>query len=162
MNYVNILSTHTDSFQFMVVSTPKYIQRNKISAVILIHFVSIVDVGEVTAALDCISQLRSPSLAKTHVASAISMDSERERMFVHKVIFYYNSRTWICDFAVQDTKLTRQNNSGKWKNKNIVCDLASAKIRSLRHVIPYEMEDKCQHFRETYLAYYTTSLSVGS
>lgn len=93
MNYVNILSTHTDSFQFMVVSTPKYIQRNKISAVILIHFVSIVDVGEVTAALDCISQLRSPSLAKTHVASAISMDSERERMFVHKVIFYYNSRT---------------------------------------------------------------------
>jgi len=44
----------------------------------------------------------------------------------------------------------------------IVCDLASAKIRSLRHVIPYDMVDKCQHFREGYLAYYTTSLSVGS
>jgi hypothetical protein len=88
-----MLSTPTDNFQFMVVSTPKYIQLNKILAVIVIHFVSIVDVGEGTAALECISQLRSPSLANTHVASAISMDSERERMFVQKVIFYYSSRT---------------------------------------------------------------------
>jgi hypothetical protein len=38
------------------------------------------------------------------VASAISMDSERERMFVQKVIFYYSSRTWMCDFAYQDMK----------------------------------------------------------
>jgi len=41
MKYVNILSIHTDSFQFMVVSTLKYIQRNKILAVIVIHFFSI-------------------------------------------------------------------------------------------------------------------------
>lgn len=38
--------------------------------------------------------------------------------------------------------------TGNGRTKNVVCDLASAKIRSLRHVMPYDMVDRCQRFRE--------------